>query len=222
MALRDQPYLPLYVQDYLTDEKLNLCSLSTQGVYIKVMCIMHKSEEYGVILLKQKDKQNGSTRLNFAYKLAKLLPIHVTDIEAALVELLDERVLYIDGDRLCQKRMIRDNEISLKRAKAGKKGGQTTQKFAKAKNKANNEYEYEVNNKSNKSKFIAPKLEEVTKYFLQNGYDPNVAKKAFEYYQEANWHDSTGKKIKNWKQKMRGVWFKEENLHKPENQKKWL
>ena len=43
MALRDQPYLPLYVQDFLTDEKLAECSAMATGVYIRLMCIMHKS-----------------------------------------------------------------------------------------------------------------------------------------------------------------------------------
>ena len=58
MSLRNQPYFPLYVQDFLTDEKLNCCSASSQGVYIKIMCLLHKSEVYGELMLKQKDKQN--------------------------------------------------------------------------------------------------------------------------------------------------------------------
>jgi uncharacterized protein YdaU (DUF1376 family) len=58
MALRNQPYIPLYVQDFLTDEKLIECSAQSTGVYIRLMCIMHKSEDYGKILLKQKDKQS--------------------------------------------------------------------------------------------------------------------------------------------------------------------
>ena len=44
MALRDQPYIPLYVQDFMTDEKLSECSAESTGVYIRVMCIMHKSQ----------------------------------------------------------------------------------------------------------------------------------------------------------------------------------
>jgi len=146
MALRDQPYLPLYVQDYLTDEKLNMCSAATQGIYIKIMCIMHKSEQYGTILLKQNDKQKSSSCLNFAYKLAKLLPFDVDEINTALNELINENVIYINGGKLIQKRMVRDNEISIIRSKAGSKGGKKTQKFAKAKIKANTEYEYENEN----------------------------------------------------------------------------
>ena len=69
MALRDQPYLPLYIQDFLTDEKLMECSASAVGIYIKVMCILHKQDEYGVLLLKQKDKQSDKQILNFALKI---------------------------------------------------------------------------------------------------------------------------------------------------------
>jgi hypothetical protein len=133
VALREQPYLPLYVQDFLTDEKLNECSAESTGVYIRLMCIMHKSEEYGVILLKQKDKQTDKQIKNFAYKLAKQMPYSDDVIEHALVELLEEKVIHIDGDKLCQKRMIKDDEISNKRALAGKKGYNTKNNFAKAK-----------------------------------------------------------------------------------------
>ena len=141
MALRNQPYIPLYVDDYLTDEKLNLCSAATQGVYIKILCIMHKSEPYGCVLLKQKDKQNESTCLNFAYKLARLLPFTTDEINDAIIDLIDEKVLYFDGDMMCQKRMIKDNSISISRSKAGSKGGKSTQSkresFALAKSEAN-------------------------------------------------------------------------------------
>lgn len=142
MALRDQPYLPLYIQDIMTDEKLNECCAATHGIYIKgIMCLMHKSEQYGKILLKQKDKQSDNQIQNFAAKIQKHVPYSVTEIEAALFELLAEKVLYIDGDSLCQKRMIEDNRLSEIRAQAGKTGGEATKKVsrkvAKAKMKAN-------------------------------------------------------------------------------------
>lgn len=154
MALRDQPYLPLYVQDYLTDEKLNMCSPATQGVYIKIMCLFHKSETYGGILLKQKDKQDKNICLNFALKFARLLPFTLLELTNAITELLDENVLQIDGDFLYQKRMVRDNKISEMRSKSGSKGGKNTQgrikeqkeNFAKAKSEANSEIENENEN----------------------------------------------------------------------------
>lgn len=153
MALRDQPYLPLYVQDFLTDEKLNECSASATGVYIKIMCLMHKTEQYGMILLKQKDKQTTSKIKNFALKFAKLLPFSFDTILSGLEELVEEKVLQIQGDLLVQKRMVDDNIISVIRSKPGSKGGKVAQQNRQAKAQANvqanTEYEYETNTNGN-------------------------------------------------------------------------
>ncbi len=142
MALRNQPYIPLYVQDFLTDEKLLECSSSSIGIYIMIMCVMHKSKDYGTILLKQKNKQSDNQINNFACKLGKHLPFTTTEIQAALTELINEDVLQLENDILSQKRMIHDNELSIKRSIAGKIGGEKTQ-FAKAKVKASPESEVE-------------------------------------------------------------------------------
>lgn len=155
MALRNQPYLPLYVQDFLTDEKLIECSAESTGVYIRLMCILHKSDTYGCILLKQKDKQNDNNVKNFALKLAKQMPYDISTIERSLEELIEEKVLILEDDTLYQKRMKKDGVLSDIRAEAGKKGAnrKNAKDFAKANdeakelanNEANseNEYEYE-------------------------------------------------------------------------------
>lgn len=64
------------------------------------------------------------------------------------------------------------------------------------------------NNKPNNSERT---LENVKLYFLQNGYTEASAIKAFNFYDCADWKDSNGKKVINWKQKMQSVWFKPEN-----------
>ena len=170
MALRDQPYLPLYIQDIMTDEKLNECSAATHGIYIKgIMCLMHKSEAYGKILLKQKYKQDQNISLSFGNQLAKHLPYTADEIAHAISELLEEGVCHIEGDFLCQKRMIKDADKSFKRSKAGKKGVQKKKEFAKefatAKQQANTEYENENENetKSNLLKEKFPKIELIEK-----------------------------------------------------------
>lgn len=152
MALRNQPYIPLYVQDFMTDEKLMECSAKATGVYIRILCLMHKSKNYGTFLLKQNDKQNESNIINFACKLAKFLPYTLEVIESSLVELVTEEVLNIEGDLLSQKRMIKDGNISDKRALAGSKGGKKTlgkdDGFAQAKSQANSEDENEIENEN--------------------------------------------------------------------------
>lgn len=138
--------MPLYVQDFLTDEKLNECSASATGVYIKIMCLMHKQPVYGSILLGQKDKQTSDQIKNFAIKFVKHLPYDSPTIEVALTELIKEDVLQLSGDLLSQKRMMVDGELSITRSRTGKLGGEKTKEnllFARAKNAANTEYEYE-------------------------------------------------------------------------------
>ena len=152
MALRNQPYLPLYVQDFLTDEKLIECTAAATGVYIRIMCIMHKSDPYGTILLKQKDKQSSNQILNFANKLSRQLPYSTKEIEDALIELIEQNVLLICNDELIQKRMKNDGIISEKRSSAGKKGAKKKNDFAKAKSIAksiaNSENENENENEN--------------------------------------------------------------------------
>ena len=127
MALRDQPYIPLYIQDLMTDEKLNNCCASTHGIYIKgIMCLMHKSEDYGKILLQQKFKQTDKQSKNFAIMLVKHLPYTIEEIEKAIDELIEEKVCYFEDDFICQKRMIKDGAISKIRSKVGGKGGKKT------------------------------------------------------------------------------------------------
>jgi hypothetical protein len=62
-----------------------------------------------------------------------------------------------------------------------------------------------------KKRIYIPSLSEVELYFKDNGYTKESAIKAYNFYDVANWVDSKGNKVKNWKQKMQGVWFKDEN-----------
>jgi uncharacterized protein YdaU (DUF1376 family) len=159
MALRNQPYLPLYVQDFMSDEKLRECSAESVGVYIFLMCIMHKSEEYGKIKLLPKyfcSSKNQAGACEFANMLAKHMPFPLLTIEHGLTELLQEKVIQLDGDILIQKRMVKDCDISTKRAIAGSDGGKKRVKNLaticssknQAKVQANSEYEneYDIDN----------------------------------------------------------------------------
>jgi hypothetical protein len=65
--------------------------------------------------------------------------------------------------------------------------------------------------KESKKVFTPPTIEEVKEYFKEHGYSESSAIKAYGYYNAGNWKDSEGKQVKSWKQKMQGVWFKDEN-----------
>ena len=99
------------------------------------------------------------------------MPYQVDVIDRSLRELVSEGVLTLDGERLYQKRMVKDGEISAKRSDAGKRGADSTNsRFAAANSSANspantsandsakvsanhpanseNEYEIEIENES--------------------------------------------------------------------------
>jgi hypothetical protein len=70
----------------------------------------------------------------------------------------------------------------------------------------------EIKEGKKKSKlFIPPALFELVEYFKENGFPESLAERAFKYYDVAEWKDSKGNQVKNWKQKMQSVWFKDEN-----------
>lgn len=156
MALRDQPYLPLYVNDFLSDEKLNNCSAESTGVYIRLMCLMHKSNEYGVISLSDRQIEKYKSQANhkqiveksqanlehsnlnhvqiFAEMLSRHMPFSAEVIERALCELIEEDVIHYEEQRIFQPRMVRDGALSAVRAKAGSAGGKAVRNSAKKKN----------------------------------------------------------------------------------------
>lgn len=74
--------------------------------------------------------------------------------------------------------------------------------------------------KKRKKDFVPPLLEEVKKYFDDNGYTEDSAIRAFNYYSSSEWIDSKGNSVLNWKGKMITVWFKPE--HKKTSSKKLM
>lgn len=123
-SLRNSPYLPLFVDAFVSDEKLNECSASANGVYIRILCLMHKSDDYGRIALLVRAPGQEDLVASFADKLSRHMPFQWQVIYDALTELLTAGVLYIDEDGpcLCQKRMIRDARISEQRSTSGRLG----------------------------------------------------------------------------------------------------
>lgn len=72
-------------------------------------------------------------------------------------------------------------------------------------------YSNSSTNSKKKYLFTPPTIEEVKKYFNEKGYTEESAQRAFDYYEAGDWSDARGNKVKGWKQKMIGVWFKPEN-----------
>lgn len=119
---RNSQYLPLEVNAFLSDEKLSECSAAATGVYIRLLCLMHKSEDYGKIKVVWVDTDRNDLLADCVDKLSKHMPYRWQEIYDCLMELLTMGVLYFDNNYLCQKRMVRDGQISAKRSASGKLG----------------------------------------------------------------------------------------------------
>lgn len=74
-----------------------------------------------------------------------------------------------------------------------------------------------VTHKKNNT-FSPPTIDEVKTYFREKGYKPDIAQRAFDYYTAADWCDSQGNKVKNWKQKMIANWFRPEHAITADNE----
>lgn len=97
---------------------------------------------------------------------------------------------------------------------------QTTEKPQKNHRKTNTRRIEEKEEK--KTTFSPPTLQEVKEYFTSHWYLEDSADRAFEFYNVAWWIDSKWNKVRNWKQKMNSVWFKEENKVKELTMDQWL
>lgn len=67
--------------------------------------------------------------------------------------------------------------------------------------------------------FIPPTIQDVVIFFQEKGYNEEIATKAFNYYDGADWKDRNNNQVLNWKSKMQNNWFSDEFKIKPESEK---
>ena len=123
------PYLALFIDDWLASAKVRKCSEITRGVYIDLLCIMHKEKRRGSYALHDQELKPNNTRSKtqlalskssemqrlpyFAEFLVKRTGSSKTVIVKALQELYQREILVVEGDTLIQPRMYRDSGFRL-------------------------------------------------------------------------------------------------------------
>jgi len=184
------PAFLFYSQDFYTGTAT--MSFEDKGKYITILCLMHQqgrmSEETIRFLV-------GSVSVNLKNKF-----------------MIDSNGLWYN-ERL-EEEAEKRRKFTESRRENGLQGGRPKKEEKPLAKHKVNLMEDENENVNVKKKFKIPDIAEVKKFFLDNGYSEVVAEKVWHYYNDGNWHDSEGKPVKSWKQKMRGVWFKEENKKK--------
>ena len=188
------------------------------GIWWRLIEMLHSDDDH-----KLPKKQFIYTALAGQMKCNSQFIEEFIDFAIDVLELLNT-----DGNYFWSNRVLRNFEQMDKEKSWRSKGGKNSANARKIK-----ETELELsltelslsssqlNSSSCKEKKIKeiryiPSLDEVELYFKENGYTKDSAVKAFNYYSENNWKDSRNNQVKNWKQKMQGVWFKEENKIKNE------
>ena len=109
------PAFQFYPGDWLSNVKLQSCSMRAQGVLVNLMCCMHQSERYGFLLI------NGSKPNHKQIK--NITKMHQKSFNHDIKMLLNAGVLKEKDGILYSPRMVRDEALREKRREFGKLGG---------------------------------------------------------------------------------------------------
>jgi hypothetical protein len=122
---RRQPWFKFFPTDWQGDTALRACSLTARGLWAELICIMHKAEPYGHLLI------NGVAPTN-AELMRIVAPHSKRAFTKALAELRTRGVVAVtDNGVLYARDMVRQHHIATERAKAGSVGGHQRQRLLK-------------------------------------------------------------------------------------------
>jgi hypothetical protein len=121
MARMKHPWLKLFTGDILADEQLKSCSLAARGFFLYLLSLMHRSVRRGYLCqangqpwtLDQLARMTGCSTQEAAHLTQELLT-------AGVFSATDEQ----NGRIIYSRRMVREADLSEKRADAGRKGAQ--------------------------------------------------------------------------------------------------
>jgi hypothetical protein len=102
--------------DWAGDAGLRTCSLAAQGLWMRLLCVMHDAVPRGYLLL---DGQPPTAK-----QLAAITGATLKELAALLAELRQARVYSIDPEGwIYSRRMVKDTMASQKGYETGKRGG---------------------------------------------------------------------------------------------------
>lgn len=117
------PYDTFFWIDWENDENLKQCSDAAQGIWMRLLCIMARSPERGVLML----GRWPAGRHEIVKPLAAYLGREEGYLDAVIDELVNSETASLDDrGRIINRRMVRKYAISQARSEAGKRGAETT------------------------------------------------------------------------------------------------
>jgi hypothetical protein len=116
MKQPSKPWMKFYPSDWQSDPALRMCSLAARGFWIECMVIMHKSDDYGMLLINGKKPSNS--------QLGILVGASENEVKELLLDLENSGVFSINRNGVIySRRMVRDEIKSRKNRDNGKLGG---------------------------------------------------------------------------------------------------
>jgi hypothetical protein len=114
-ADRERRWSKFWWQDYERDPALRACSLSAQGLWMRMLCFMHDGEPYGHLVV------NG--RVPDTKRLAAMIGKAEREVGICLAELDEAGVFSRTADgTIYSRRLVRDKAISDEATEHGSKG----------------------------------------------------------------------------------------------------
>jgi hypothetical protein len=111
-----RPAFQFYPGDWLRSTDLRACSVGARGLWIDMLCLMHEGNPYGYL------KVGG--KVIHQDNLSRMVGATFAETEGWLKELRDAGVCSTDeAGCIYSRRMVRDEQIRLKRAAGGLLGG---------------------------------------------------------------------------------------------------
>lgn len=146
MSKGKQPYIPLYIGDWVQDT--DSLSLEAEAAWLKLTFKLWKASERGLLLIS----------FSQMAKLFKITPEKTREIFQELAEnnVFNWRKIDENFVEIKSRRMLKETALAKTRSESGKQGGRGNKKQIKSKLKAkvkqNPEYEYDINNEYTGSK----------------------------------------------------------------------
>ena len=184
---------------------------------IKQLLAKHGMRGYGIFWAIIEDLYNNTNVLPLNYKaIAYDLRTHSSIIESIINEF---NLFVIDGENFGS--MSVEKRLNQRQEKSQNARKSILSRWNKVKDNTTVLQSYNDSNTIKESKekkikvkdihtvknFIPPPEQEVIDFAVQNGETIELGKKIYVYYSLANWHDSNGKPVKNWKQKVYVNWL---------------
>lgn len=112
----------------LSDSRLSKVGARACGVYAAILCLMTQSETYGELSISLEEFSEDGVLSSYASKLSSVTGWDAEETEVALLDLVSAKLLEIKDAHLLSPALRHIDEVSKKRAKIGKNGGEKIKK----------------------------------------------------------------------------------------------